>query len=327
LAPLFLSICVIGLLSMVDAAERKREDLSRHYSGVYFWTPDVGWVADVQDIVLTRDGGRTWAPILSVYGPPRGFEGISRIGILNPQVWWFEDAGNLWTTTDQGQTWRSQRLPNMGEVVFVTPREAWGRQTGGAALTRTQDGGRTWQAVPLPGIDTRRLPIQRLTFVSPQVGWAEVGDGSVAQTTDGGQTWGLRGKAPGGFRLFVFANAQTGFALDLRAPKIYRTRDGGATWETAQLSLAPGVRSIDSLHALDPLTAWAVGARGTILQTTDGGATWQRQTSGTSRDLAGIHFVDRQHGWAVGFANTILKTTDGGQTWTKVDDDLKNWRP
>jgi photosystem II stability/assembly factor-like uncharacterized protein len=73
--------------------------------------------------------------------------------------------------------------------------------------------------------------------------------------------------------------------------------------------------------------AWAVGSRGTILGTTDGGATWQIQRSGTSQALAGIFFTNRLHGWAVGHYNTILKTTDGGQTWIKVDDDLKNWQP
>ena len=79
--------------------------------------------------------------------------------------------------------------------------------------------------------------------------------------------------------------------------------------------------------ALDSQTAWAVGSRGILLVTSDGGATWQHQPSGTFQALSAIHFVDRLNGWAVGRGNTILKTIDGGQTWTKVDDDLKNWRP
>src|SRR3974377_2143566 len=102
---ILLIIYLVGVLPVAHAGQRQREDPVRHYSGGYFWAPDVGWVADVQDIVLTQDGGRTWTPILSVYGPPRGFASISRVGALNPQVWWFEHAGNLWKTTDHGQTW------------------------------------------------------------------------------------------------------------------------------------------------------------------------------------------------------------------------------
>lgn len=328
LVVMFLTICVVGLLPSVHAAERQRTDPVRHYYDVFFWTADAGWVTDAKDLVLTQDGGRTWTPILSVYGPSRGLGMLNPIGRLSLQVWWFEDAANLWRSTDQGRTWTSQRLPpNVRGVVFVSPADGWGIQVGGEAVTRTQDGGRTWQAVPLPGVDIRRLKIQRLTFLSPQVGWAVLSMGNICRTTDGGRTWVLRGKAPGLLRQLVFTDVQTGFALDVDVPKIYRTRDGGATWDTAQIPPLPDKLPLQGLFALDPQTAWAVGTRGTLLITTDGGETWQLQASGTSRDLSGIHFTDRQHGWAVGFANTILKTTDGGQTWIKVDDDLKNWQP
>ena len=258
LVPILLTTCLIGLLPVADAGERHREDAARHYDEVYFWTPEAGWIADAKEVVLTQDGGRTWTPILSVYGPPRGLGIIRPIGTLTPQLWWFEDSGNLWKTTDQGRTWSSQRMPNLGGIVFVAPTEAWAIRTEGDTLMHTQDGGRTWQPVPLRGIDTRRLKIRRLTFLSPQMGWGEVGNGSVAQTTDGGRTWSLRGQAPGGFSQFVFADAQTGFALDLTTPKIYRTRDGGATWDTAQLALASAYPT-HWAFALDPQTIWAVG--------------------------------------------------------------------
>ena len=123
----------------------------------------------------------------------------------------------------------------------------------------------------------------------------------------------------------MFADAQTGFALDLRTPKIYRTRDGGASWDTAQLPPLPEKVTLEGLFALDPMTAWVVGTRGTILSTADGGATWRQQPSGVQTWLSAVHFSDRQHGWAVGGLNTILKTADGGETWTKVEDDLKDW--
>jgi photosystem II stability/assembly factor-like uncharacterized protein len=64
---------------------------------------------------------------------------------------------------------------------------------------------------------------------------------------------------------------------------------------------------------------WAVGSRGTILATTDGGATWAKRTSGYHGWLADVAFADREHGWTVGgnqpSGATVLATTDGGATW------------
>ncbi len=62
---------------------------------------------------------------------------------------------------------------------------------------------------------------------------------------------------------------------------------------------------------------YAVGRRGTILKTTDGGATWVALNSGTGQELRGVHFPNSALvGWAVGKAGTILETRDGGLTWT-----------
>jgi photosystem II stability/assembly factor-like uncharacterized protein len=66
----------------------------------------------------------------------------------------------------------------------------------------------------------------------------------------------------------------------------------------------------------------AVGERGHILISTDGGETWQQQQVPTRTALTGVFFYDRDHGWAVGHDSAILRTTDGGVTW-----ELVNWAP
>ena len=322
-----LTLWLGGVCPAIAAEQKERMDPVRDYGDVYFWTADSGLIGDGQELVLTRDAGRTWTPVLSVYGPDRGLASIRRFGTLSSQLWWFEDSGNLWRTMDQGQTWTIRPLPNVGQVVFVAPDEAWAVQADSKALAHSLDGGLTWQRKTLTGAGNRRLDIVRLSFVSPSVGWVEGGDNSLLQTTDGGQTWVSHGQLPGHFPLLFFLDRYVGYALDLETPKISFTRDGGAIWQTAILPGLPSRLPLGSVFALDPLMAWAVGSRGTILGTTDGGATWQIQRSGTSQALAGIFFTNRLHGWAVGHSNTILKTTDGGQTWIKVDDDLKNWQP
>ncbi len=69
---------------------------------------------------------------------------------------------------------------------------------------------------------------------------------------------------------------------------------------------------------------WAVGDRGTIWHTEDGGQTWQLQPSGVNCRLESVCFLDRDTGWAAGgytnpYTHTstgvVLITHDGGRQW------------
>jgi photosystem II stability/assembly factor-like uncharacterized protein len=74
----------------------------------------------------------------------------------------------------------------------------------------------------------------------------------------------------------------------------------------------------DNLRAIFALEqrVWAVGDRGLIVHSEDGGKTWEPQTSGTREQLFSITFhADGQQGWAASLSGTILKTVDGGKTW------------
>ncbi len=76
---------------------------------------------------------------------------------------------------------------------------------------------------------------------------------------------------------------------------------------------------------------WAVGDRGTIWHTSNGGRNWFLQASEVECPLYSVHFVDRQNGWAVGgyahpFTHTgtgvVLMTDDGGRTWKSKEQPL-----
>ena len=67
-----------------------------------------------------------------------------------------------------------------------------------------------------------------------------------------------------------------------------------------------------------PSTCVAVGDRGTLLRSTDGGRTWRRQPSGTTNDLDGVACLSPSTCVAVGMAGTILWSTDAGRTWRSV---------
>lgn len=76
---------------------------------------------------------------------------------------------------------------------------------------------------------------------------------------------------------------------------------------------------------VSPQSGWAVGDRGTIWHTANGGHRWQLQESGLSCRLESVFFLDERHGWAAGgwihpythsSAGVVLATSDGGEHWS-----------
>lgn len=61
----------------------------------------------------------------------------------------------------------------------------------------------------------------------------------------------------------------------------------------------------------------AVGPRGHIVVSSDGGQTWQQSKVPVSSDLTAVYFPSATRGWAVGHDGVVLATTDGGATWAK----------
>lgn len=61
----------------------------------------------------------------------------------------------------------------------------------------------------------------------------------------------------------------------------------------------------------------AVGARGVISISDDGGATWSQSASPVQSDLVAVHFPTEKAGWAVGHEGVILHSKDAGKTWEK----------
>ncbi|QDU31843.1 Ycf48-like protein precursor [Anatilimnocola aggregata] len=76
---------------------------------------------------------------------------------------------------------------------------------------------------------------------------------------------------------------------------------------------------------------WAVGDRGTIWQTRDGGRTWKLQPSPVPCRWEAVQFLDETTGFIVGASTqphshltkaVMLKTRDGGNSWSLVRTDL-----
>jgi photosystem II stability/assembly factor-like uncharacterized protein len=92
--------------------------------------------------------------------------------------------------------------------------------------------------------------------------------------------------------------------------------------------------SLAWLHAvyfLDEFKGWAVGGRGALLATVDGGETWRARARPTEDALRDVYFSDEQNGWLVCERSIydlkekdeprtyLLRTADGGATWKRVN--------
>jgi photosystem II stability/assembly factor-like uncharacterized protein len=63
----------------------------------------------------------------------------------------------------------------------------------------------------------------------------------------------------------------------------------------------------------------AVGDRGHVLVSRDGGDSWVQADVPTRAMLTGVYMHDAKLGWAVGHDEVILRTRDGGTTWERVN--------
>lgn len=93
--------------------------------------------------------------------------------------------------------------------------------------------------------------------------------------------------------------------------------------------------TLRSLCFVDSQQGWAVGDRGVIWYTPDGGEHWLAQDSGVGCRLDCVEFIDPQNGWAAGgwyesdtqiSRGVLLKTQDGGRTWARMETELPRVR-
>jgi photosystem II stability/assembly factor-like uncharacterized protein len=61
----------------------------------------------------------------------------------------------------------------------------------------------------------------------------------------------------------------------------------------------------------------AVGERGIVVFSDDGGRSWLQSATPTSVTLTTVRFADAQRGWAIGHGAVVLATEDGGKTWAR----------
>ena len=85
----------------------------------------------------------------------------------------------------------------------------------------------------------------------------------------------------------------------------------------------PPRQNILKIKYINDDTLFAVGEKGLIMRSTNGGLNWTHQTSNTETTLNDIIFTNDEQGFIAGNTGMVLKTTDSGLHWIKKGELLK----
>jgi len=273
-------------------------------------------------LLRTTDGGTTWTSIN--LAPSHTVRGLRSLAPVTAQLL-YGTADDLalslvqgaqsrfvYQSQDGGQSW--QRLPSTGysDGTVTFPTAQVGLSPYSARIVRTADGGATWQPVwtGTQGTDW----VNQVVFPTATIGFAA--GGCLLKTTDQGQTWQPLPWANGMIRRLYFLNASLGFALTESgtipiigpgniATALYRTQNGGQTWEQL-LSSASGPYAFISATEF-----YRASTR--IEHTRDSGQSWQTEyelpagTDPVPDTFADITFPDAGNGYAVSRAGVVVK--------------------
>lgn len=272
-------------------------------------------------ILLSRDGGARWTPVLSGAGPVFATATVSSAA--------GSGTSTLWAAKTVPSVSEPDGRPSTSTVTFVT----------------STNGGRSWRTLDkLASLGPLTSSVQLSLAADPSgLTWASAFDplscamhgcgvADLLHSGDGGQSWAVVNFgdshpddcSPGGI---VFAIAADGSAwaatgrngAACAAPFGLMYRYGPAGWQ----QLPPfQLTEVSSLDAVSQDVAYAVTGTGVLVRTADGGQHWT-QLRPVAVPVGQLDVLSANTAVAAqdaGDAGAILRSGDGGRSWSAVAD-------
>jgi photosystem II stability/assembly factor-like uncharacterized protein len=211
-------------------------------------------------------------------------------GVLGFGIFKSTDGGRLWQPSSAGLTYmRADEIllsPGFGQDQTVFTDAGW---------YRSKDGGRTWQTLADLLAGQPKYSFVEALALSPEFADDGIVMGAVYDNDlqrselylshDGGDRWELRGAMPEGVSLRtislapLFAKWQTlfvsGYNKQAGQYALYRSSDGGRSWETVLPLGANTVKSLVYAADIEENRPIFLLAGEMVYRSGDGGLTWQ----------------------------------------------------
>ena len=263
--------------------------------------PSILYAAIWDGILKSTDGGATWALIARGKNALPGPAYVLAIPQDNNQIIYAGIERGVYRSSDGGLTWEA-RNKGMADTPIYTL--AIGSRDGNllyaagksAEIWKSIDGGSSpWEKL---SSDYFREAIYALALHPENNQWLYAGtnESTVVLSTNGGRDWQLRN---GGLVYQPFPLKISALAIDPRDPRIiyagtgfksnynghgiYKSTDGGLSWQSINNGLPVDTQWLGGYYvqsvAIDPddsQTIYAAGFGG-LYKSTDGGHLWQRQ--------------------------------------------------
>ncbi len=249
----------------------------------------------------TSDAGLHWRPLLV---PGDAFAVTFANADSGWALTWNPSTQDLQllSTRDGGATWIERVWPSgaywvgrggMGALAFKSSGQGWTAGVGDQPrLLGTVDGGSSWRSTPVeipPGAlsalpEGTQVFITQLTLMPQRGIFAVVSDltGDLIGLTsmDSGQTWRTLAPAPEPTRYADISFADDTYWWASRYGYLFKTSDGGQTWQRVGVKPLLGdwnyqpAHVIDSMHAWSQMISTAHSTDSALAMTSDGGVTW-----------------------------------------------------
>lgn len=263
----------------------------------------------------------------------------------DPEVIYVRAWHSVWRSQDGGLSWEQVARLMGGDQVLVDAQDPFtvytnfglgrfeGNYTGRYTWLRSQDGGRTWESLDEEVWLLAADPLTPGGVYGKQ-------KGELVVSADWGASWhktkvGIRGAPEYGvygdeslvqahptaphiaYVTTLFSRTSPSGSQSSEINYLYRSADGGQTWELQQLR-----RPYSALLA-DPVepTGLYAASNDTLWHSADQGATWQVVAQDFSDQVRPrLHFLAHPQvpGWLLAWdERSLWRSQDGGKTWDK----------
>ena len=275
-------------------------------------------------LMRTIDGGLNWfTDSATFYYTP------ADIFFLNENIGYIGTSGGaVYKTTDSGQSWDSVGYDGSGfvaaidRIFFVDEEYGWNIKFQQDIISRTTDGGATWEPFMLgiTGI------VKSVFFHDKDNGFA-VGSGyqgnewksAVFTTSDGGQSWEVKfHNHSSSFLDIVFKTPERGWLVGGKA-MIKHTNNGGISWNEQYYlpDFFGALCNLKMIHITPSGDLVAVGEPG-LIACCSNDKDWEVNDLLTDHGIVSMFFIDEQTGWFGDTDYQIFSYNTQDKSWEKI---------